>query len=148
MIVLGRDRVQTATSYAYHARGRGAGGGSEGDLTDVHTDYITGPCPPREGGQAAEVVDRNGSCKWVYPAAERGLSDVTQAANFTGTNNRQLRIRGVPGPTTNVGTRVLYRRCAHIRSPGLFVPIMRVAGCVRIWIRLHLPTLVYRSVPE
>ena len=47
LIVLGRDRVQTATSYAYHARGRGAGGGSEGDLTDVHTDYITGPCPPR-----------------------------------------------------------------------------------------------------
>ena len=50
MIVLGRDRVQTATSYAYHARGRGAGGGSEGDLTDVHTDYIMGPCPPRAPG--------------------------------------------------------------------------------------------------
>ena len=41
---------QTATSYAYHARGRGAGGGSEGDLTDVHTDYIMGPCPPRAPG--------------------------------------------------------------------------------------------------
>ena len=54
LIVLGRDRVQTATSYAYHARGRGAGGGSEGGLTDVDTDYIMGPCPPRAVGVSSQ----------------------------------------------------------------------------------------------
>ena len=67
MIVLGRDRVQTATSYAYHARGRGAGGGSEGDLTDVHTDYIMGlasiisiiravPPPRGQGGKMVNIA--------------------------------------------------------------------------------------------
>ena len=56
LIVLGRDRVQTATSYAYHARGRGAGGGSEGDLTDVHTDYIMGPCPPQASASVKEAA--------------------------------------------------------------------------------------------